>query len=1075
MFLLSNRILIFFCFFLFNGTTYGQNLPTSITNLFIWLAADSGVVLDGGAVQQWNDLSGNGNNFYAPTVAFRPALNSSSILNNKPSLEFNGFKKMESFSSFSFGNFTAFIVASHNTGDVNFARLLDHSYNTGFWIGKGSGNNVGGGTLEVNAPFGNFQSVAFNQPFILNMFRSGASTSSFLNGVAFNPVSRNTGSAPTALNKIIIGATLQNGDFGRKKIYEIIIFNRALTLTERSTIETYLRTKYASPLSLGPDIVQNTLCSSVLNAPAGFTNLLWSNGATTSSISVNQPGTYWLQGTDIFGFVSRDTIVVNQPQISSPSNTNICFNDSITWNPQVGVGFSYLWSTGATSATLSISTPGSYSVQVTDAQGCVKNSDTLLFVMDNYPLTASLGSDTTFCSGNFIQLQVGASETVAYQWQGAIVPSAQAAYPITASGTYFLQATNTNGCVAVDTIEVLVSGVAPQVNFTAANTCATVANLFTDASSAAQGDDLESWTWNFGDGSGATLQNPTHAFAAPGNYLVELYVESEGGCGALHTQNVTIYALPNASFAYAGICTGDSTQFTSNSAPGDAAITSYAWDFGQPSLGAGNISVFENPKQVFQQAGMYPVTLVVTDQNGCVDDTVQQVEWKLSPLASMVLDEACVGGLVSVSNNSVTPAGSLFAWNFGDNTTSIFSVPQKTYNQAGNFTVSLVVTAPNGCISTTNVPLTIHPNPVASFDLGPYCSGSYMSLTSTSTVASGSVSQAQWTIDQMDTLTGLNANYLMQGLGQHQVEMLVTSSFGCTAYVSEFIDVTTVLDASFSVVSTIVASNEALSFINTTTGNTVYLWNFGDGTIINAVSPTHVYTSDWEDTTLLVSLIALNTIGCVDTAFQTISIFPKRIDLEVKNIYTEQNGNSSIVGVELRNLGTATLGKIHLNLRSENGYLFTETWQGQLVPNGYLIYVFSAQPSSFISSYDGQSSFYCIDAIGFSTAQEEETALENNVSCINREDNLLVLLPIIPNPAQSELDIRLYLPLASSVKVELIDYQGKLVKNLVSQQTLPAGVHSFQTDIRTVLPGMYLVRLQSGDHVQLQKLQVIAE
>ncbi|MEY3438005.1 MAG: hypothetical protein RL265_590 [Bacteroidota bacterium] len=376
----------------------------------------------------------------------------------------------------------------------------------------------------------------------------------------------------------------------------------------------FLKNKYTFNFTLGPDVNVPNFCPINLTAPAGFTNLLWSTGATTPTISATQGGQYWVQGTDIFGYVSRDTIQVNHPTILSPSNTNICLNDTITWAPQLGSAFTYLWNNGATTPSLAISAAGTYSVQVTDTSGCIKNSGNLNFSIDNYPQTAFLGNDTTLCSGNLISLQVGAPETVSYLWNGTSTIAQSPFLAVDTTGTYTLEATNVNGCVAKDTISVIVSGTAPVANFTISNACLGTSLALVDESVSFGTDNIVHWIWNMGDGTVLTNQNENYVYPAPGVYSVQLYVESAGGCGAFRWDTLEIFATPSAVFTSVGHCSGQDVTYTSVSYANGAPLSSHYWTFGMlPPNDPVNFSNIQAVMRNYLSAGSYPVTLLVTD------------------------------------------------------------------------------------------------------------------------------------------------------------------------------------------------------------------------------------------------------------------------------------------------------------------------------------------------------------------------------------------------------------------------------------------------------------------------------
>ena len=173
-----------------------------------------------------------------------------------------------------------------------------------------------------------------------------------------------------------------------------------------------------------------------LNA-AGAATYLWSNGATTSSISVNASGTYSVTGTNANNCRATSAgsaVVVNQNpvvNISAGGPTTFCQGSNVALNATGGV--SYLWSTGATTPSITVSATGSYTVTGTNGNGCTTaSSGTSVTVNSNPAVTISAGSPTTFCQGSSVTLTgVGA---VNYVWSnGATTPS----ITINAPGTFF--------------------------------------------------------------------------------------------------------------------------------------------------------------------------------------------------------------------------------------------------------------------------------------------------------------------------------------------------------------------------------------------------------------------------------------------------------------------------------------------------------------------------------------------------------------------------------------------------------------------------------------------------------------
>ena len=159
-------------------------------------------------------------------------------------------------------------------------------------------------------------------------------------------------------------------------------------------------------ISLGNDV---NLCNNspyTLSIPAGQGgNILWSNGSHAHSITVTNTGTYWVQVSNPCG-VFRDSINVfyNQGQYLNLGDTLLkCASGVRTITPNVSGG-SYLWSTGVTSRSLTVLTPGLYWLKYTDACGVYYDS---VYVVNSGRAQVNLGNDTTVCKNANYLLDAG--------------------------------------------------------------------------------------------------------------------------------------------------------------------------------------------------------------------------------------------------------------------------------------------------------------------------------------------------------------------------------------------------------------------------------------------------------------------------------------------------------------------------------------------------------------------------------------------------------------------------------------------------------------------------------------------
>ncbi len=200
-----------------------------------------------------------------------------------------------------------------------------------------------------------------------------------------------------------------------------------------------------------------TFCQgdSVTLTASGGTSYLWSNGATTASIVVRTDGTYSVTGTSAAGCASAPastTVTVNPlpvVTVNTTGATTFCQGDSVTLTASGGT--SYLWSNGATTATIVVRTGGTYSVTGTSATGCAAATTPTTVVVN--PLPAAPTLTLTQLPSGAVLLTSSAATGNQFLLNGQPINGATAdTYTVTnpaMNGVYTVQvADGTTGCVS---------------------------------------------------------------------------------------------------------------------------------------------------------------------------------------------------------------------------------------------------------------------------------------------------------------------------------------------------------------------------------------------------------------------------------------------------------------------------------------------------------------------------------------------------------------------------------------------------------------------------------------------------
>ncbi len=295
--------------------------------------------------------------------------------------------------------------------------------------------------------------------------------------------------------------------------------------------------------------------------------------------------------------ITRYLKVFGTPSVNLGNDQSICDGSVLTLD--AGQASTYLWSTGATTQTIQVSSTGIYSVVITNAAGC---DATDAIVVNTTPSpSVNLGADVSSCVGTAVTLDAG-NTGASYLWNtGATTQTIQAS----ASGVYTVTVSIGN-CIDIDTIQVSFNAL-PVVSLGLDADICTSDTITLDA-----GNTGSTYLWS----TGATTQ--TIRVSNAGTYSVT--VTNANTCVNTDEIVVTNKAVPVSTFAVT-TSTGQSVTFLATTTSG----LQYAWNFGDPTSPA-NTSQLANPTHVFTAPGTYTVTLSVTNvATGCRATTTETV------------------------------------------------------------------------------------------------------------------------------------------------------------------------------------------------------------------------------------------------------------------------------------------------------------------------------------------------------------------------------------------------------------------------------------------------------------------
>lgn len=770
----------------------------------------------------------------------------------------------------------------------------------------------------------------------------------------------------------------------------------------------------------------NVSCNGTSNGAAtaapgggnGAYSYAWSNGASTASVSNLSAGTYLVSITDGENCTASATVTITQPDVLAANATataqtaNGTNDGTASAAPTGGTSaYSYSWSNGGTTQTITGLAPGSYTVSVTDANGCAA-VQTVTVNSFNCALSAAISGTNVTCfdtdNGTAAVSLIGAADPVAYEWSnGATTQSVANLAP----GLYTVNVVDGNNCPASLNITVAEP---PQLaaNATSTHETALGANDGTATANPTGGTSGYSYAWDNG-ASTQTIDN-----LAPGNYTVT--VTDANGCTSVQTVVVNSFncAIAAETTVSNVTCAGAANGALTLALNGGTAPFTYLWSNGETTATISNLN-----------GGNY--TASVTDDNGCqlITSATVAEPAPYSPLTVETVSPVCPNDATGSATASISGGTAPYNFLWSNGQTSNMAVNLT----AGNYGVT--VTDQNGCHSSTsatlvsldNVPPTVA---VQNATVSLNASGeATVTLSALAAQIADNCGVASSTISPN--------NFNCSQLGQHQITVTVTDQSGLTATavatVTVVDDLPPVVTCPASITrcadNAVVNYDAPLAVDNCLDNGGV--WELKNGLPSGSHFPIGSTTQTYSYTD------AGGNLGVC--SFQVVVLAPA----EFSNIAVTNDVNGQGVGAIDITIGGGTAP-----------YLFKWTKDGEFVGDTEDLNGLSA----------GLYTVVITDANGC-IIKRENIEVKNTVSV--KEPAWLKGVRLQPNPTNGLTRIVFDQTIASPLEVSVIDATGRVLLTEISDN--PSVV---TLDCSSLPEGMYVVRFRTGAEVGVKKLMV---
>jgi PKD repeat protein len=365
--------------------------------------------------------------------------------------------------------------------------------------------------------------------------------------------------------------------------------------------------------------------------------------------------------------------------------------------------------------------------------------------------------------------------------------------------------------------------------------------------------------WDFNDGNMSTAADVNHTYIAPGGYSISYFATNALGCISDTTiSNVMVYPVAPSNFGVVGPTTSCDSSHVFSFAAQPPGLASYAWEFSDGSQSSG-----PSIQHVFNSYNSFDAQLITTDQNGCMDTTfTANVVSTLQASDDFTVSATNSCQLMGIAFQSIAPGASSIHWDFGDGQMGTGANAFHHYQNAGQYTVTMVTTRPGGCgqtvVKTNLISITQPSTATALVSDTTVCAGEPIDFTAVSSNAQN----VEWQFGDGNSSTLSTVTHQYAQPGQY-IALLIHNAGGCNDTVQTVITVSQPV-AAFQNTTFSNCAPADFQFSNNSIGAVSWEWSFSDGQTSQLQDPLMTFTTaGYFDA----QLIAYDQNGCADTSF----------------------------------------------------------------------------------------------------------------------------------------------------------------------------------------------------------------